>query len=191
MIAVVVLGLILLMLTESFHAVATSKVHGENSLAVAQAARTIMLADERRAARRRANARSPPARRCCRTRADAAFRASWIRCRSRPSILAIGGRWRISALKRSSNTPPRRIPNHNGLESALRRQYSALLDAPPSTSNDPPTLVANDIISLHLRYFRRQPLDGKLELRQSGAGTSLAAGSRYRTGDGRRRRVSR
>ena len=52
MIAVVVLGLILLMLTQSFHAVATSKVHGENVLAVAQAARNITLAmsDELRGA---------------------------------------------------------------------------------------------------------------------------------------------
>ncbi|MGA2411576.1 MAG: type II secretion system protein, partial [Candidatus Binataceae bacterium] len=43
MIAVLVLGMILLMLTQSFHAVAASKVQGENALAVAQAGRTIML----------------------------------------------------------------------------------------------------------------------------------------------------
>src|SRR5271170_7838539 len=43
MIAVVVLGLILLMLTQSFHEVGASKVHGENALAVAQAGRTILL----------------------------------------------------------------------------------------------------------------------------------------------------
>ena len=35
----------------------------------------------------------------------------------------------------------------------MRRQYSALLDSPPAAFNNPATLVANNVISLHLRYF--------------------------------------
>jgi prepilin-type N-terminal cleavage/methylation domain-containing protein len=152
MIAVVVLGLLLLMLAQSFHTVAASKVHGQNVLAVAQAARTVVLemGDELRG-----SVQTP-------------FTAS-------KTMLAGHARMQhfvpMDTLSFSTLDPghrraiedfgPEEIveytsapnPDHEGWNLLMRRQYSALLDMPPNSFNDPPTLVANNIISLHLRYY--------------------------------------
>jgi prepilin-type N-terminal cleavage/methylation domain-containing protein len=152
MIAVVVLGLILLMLTQSFHAVATSKVHGENVLAVAQAARNITLAmsNELRGA-----VQTP-------FTASKTMLAGHARMQHfvpmdtlSVSTLDPGHRRSIEGFGPEEiveySTAPN--PNHNGWNLLMRRQYSALLDSPPASFNNPPTLVANNVISLHLRYF--------------------------------------
>jgi prepilin-type N-terminal cleavage/methylation domain-containing protein len=152
MIAVVILGFILVMLTESFHTVATSKVHGENSLAVAQAGRTIILqmSDELRGA------------------VQTPFTASktLLQGHARMQHFVPADTLSVSTLdpghrRALEDFGPEEVveyttsanPNHAGWNQLWRRQYSALLDTPPGSSNDPPTLVANDIISLHLRYY--------------------------------------
>jgi len=152
MIAVVVLGLILLMLTQSFHAVATSKVHGESVLAVAQAARNITLAmsDELRGA-----VQTP-------FTASKTMLAGHARMQHfvpvdtlSVSTLDPGHRRSIEGFGPEEIVEYTTAPNpaHNGWNLLMRRQYSALLDSPPASFNNPPTLVANNIISLHLRYF--------------------------------------
>jgi len=152
MIAVVVLGLVLLMLTQSFHAVATSKVHGENVLAVSQAARTIVLqmSDELRGA-----VQTP-------FTASKTMLAGHARMQHfvpmdtlTLSTLDPGHRRSIEdfgpeEIVEYSSSPN---PNHEGWNLLMRRQYSALLDSPPAGFSDPATLVANNIISLHLRYY--------------------------------------
>ena len=52
MLATAILGMVLVMLAGSFHAVAGSKSHGENRIAIDQAARTILaqMSDELRGA---------------------------------------------------------------------------------------------------------------------------------------------
>jgi prepilin-type N-terminal cleavage/methylation domain-containing protein len=152
MIAVVILGLILVMLTESFHTVAASKVHGENSLAAAQAGRTIILqmSDELRGA------------------VQTPFTASrtMLQGHARMQHFMPADTLAVSTLdpghrRALEDFGPEEVveyttsanPNHPGWTELWRRQYSALLDTPPSSSSDPPTLVANDIISLHLRYY--------------------------------------
>lgn len=152
MIAVVVLGLILVMLTESFHTVATSKAHGENSLAVAQAGRTIIL---QMSSELRGAVQTP-------------FTASktLLEGHARMQHFLPADTLTVSTLdpghrRALEDFGPEEIveyttaanPNHPGWSQLWRRQYSALLDAPPSTSNNPPTLVANDVISLHMRYY--------------------------------------
>lgn len=152
MIAVVILGLILLMLTESFHTVATSKVHGENSLAVTQAARTIMLqmSDELHGA-----VQTPFTASKTLLQGHARMQNFHPADTLSISTLDPGHRRALEdfgpeEIVEYTTTPN---PNHAGWTQLWRRQYSALLDSPPSASNDPPTLVANDILSFHLRYY--------------------------------------
>jgi prepilin-type N-terminal cleavage/methylation domain-containing protein len=152
MIAVVVLGLILLMLTQSFHAVATSKVHGENVMAVAQAARNITLAmsDELRGA-----VQTPFTASKTMLAGHARMQRFVPMDTLSVSTLDPGHRRSIEGFGPEEiveySTAPN--PNHNGWNLLMRRQYSALLDSPPAAFNNPPTLVANNVISLHLRYF--------------------------------------
>ncbi|HTT74474.1 MAG TPA: type II secretion system protein GspJ [Candidatus Binataceae bacterium] len=152
MIAVVVLGIVLLMLAQSFHTVAASKVHGENVMAVVQASRTIMLhmSDELRGA------------------VQTPFTASktMLAGRARMEHFVPMDTLLVSTLdpghrRAIEDFGPEEIveytsapnPDHEGWNLLMRRQYSALLDSPPSSFNDPPTLVANNVISLHLRYY--------------------------------------
>lgn len=152
MIAVVVLGLVLLMLAQSFHTVATSKVHGENVLAVAQAARMVVLqmSDELRGA-----VQTP-------FTASKTMLAGHARMQHfvpmdtlSVSTLDPGHRRAIEDFGPEEIVEYTSAPNpdHQGWNLLMRRQYSALLDLPPTSFNDPPTLVANNIISLHLRYY--------------------------------------
>ena len=152
MIAVVVLGLILLMLTQSFHVVATSKVHGENALAVAQAGRTVLLqmSDEIRGAVQTPFIASKTMFQG-RARMEHFLPADTLTV----STLDPGHRRALEDFGPEEIVEYTTVPNpsHSGWNMLMRRQYSALLSSPPGTFNDPPTLVANNIVSLHLRYF--------------------------------------
>jgi prepilin-type N-terminal cleavage/methylation domain-containing protein len=152
MIAVVVLGLVLLMLAQSFHTVATSKVHGENVLAMTQAARTVVLqmSDELRGA-----AQTPFTASKTMLTGHARMQHFVAMDTLSVSTLDPGHRRALEdfgpeAIVEYTSAPN---PDHEGWNLLMRRQYSALLDLPPTSFNAPPTLVANNIISLHLRYY--------------------------------------
>jgi len=152
MIAVVVLGFILLMLTESFHAVGTSKVHGENSLAVAQAGRTIIL---QMSGELRGAVQTPFT--ASRTMLQGHARTQHFLPSDTLSVSTLDPGHR-QALE---DFGPEEVveytttanPDHSGWSELWRRQYSALLDTPPNSQSDPPTLIASDVVSLHLRYY--------------------------------------
>lgn len=169
MLAVAILGMVLLMLAESFHAVAGSKVHGENRIAIDQAARTILsqMSNELRGAVQTpfiasrvillGNARKEGG-----APMDT-FTVSTLDPGHRRSLEGFGPEDTVAYV-----TTPN--PDHRGWFLLKRIQYSSLLTKPPTLENSSPVVLANNLISLHLRYF-----DGT-NWRESWDSTSLAAG---------------
>jgi prepilin-type N-terminal cleavage/methylation domain-containing protein len=169
MLAVAILGMVLLMLAESFHAVAGSKAHGENRIAIDQAARTILsqMSNELRGAVQTpfiasrvillGNARKEGG-----APMDT-FTVSTLDPGHRRSLEGFGPEDTVAYV-----TTPN--PDHRGWFLLKRIQYSSLLTKPPTLENSSPVVLANNLISLHLRYF-----DGT-NWRESWDSTSLAAG---------------
>jgi len=151
MLAIAILGLVLLMLAESFHAVAGSKVHGENRIAIDQAARTIVsqMSNELRGA-----VQTPfiPSRvivlgqaRMTGGRPMDTFTVSTLDPGHRRSLEGFGPEDTVAYV-----TAPN--PDHPGWFLLERIQYSSLLSNPP-TINSSPLVLANNLVSLHIRYF--------------------------------------
>ena len=169
MLAVAILGMVLLMLAESFHAVSGSKAHGENRIAIDQAARTILsqMSDELRGAVQTPFIASRvillgSARKNGGAPMDT-FSVSTLDPGHRRSLEGFGPEDIVAYV-----TAPN--PDHRGWFLLKRVQYSGLLVNPPTLENASPVLLANNLISLHIRYF-----DGET-WRESWDSSSLAAG---------------
>jgi hypothetical protein len=152
MLAIFILGLVLVMLAESFHAVAGSKSHGENRIELDQAARTILsqMSNELRSAVQTpfiashvslvGNARKN------RGEPMDSFTVSTLDPGHRRSLEGFGPEDTVAYV-----TAPN--PDHRGWFLLTRIQYSSLLGSPPTLENSSPVLLANDLVSLHIRYF--------------------------------------
>jgi prepilin-type N-terminal cleavage/methylation domain-containing protein len=152
MLAIAILGIVLLMLAESFHAVAGSKVQGESRIALDQAARSIVsqMSDELRGAVQTPFIQSHvlllgQARMTGGEPMDT-FMVSTLTPGHRRSIEGFGPEDTVVYL-----TAPN--PDHPGWFLLERIQYSSLLAAPPLASNSAPLVLANNLLSLHIRYF--------------------------------------
>jgi type II secretory pathway pseudopilin PulG len=169
MLAIFILGLVLLMLAESFHAVSNSKVHGESRIALDQAARTVLaqMSDELRGAVQTpfiasrvlllGNARKEGG-----LPMDT-FTVSTLDPGHRRSLEGFGPEDTVAYV-----TAPN--PDHRGWYLLKRIQYSSLLSNPPTLENASPVLLVNNLLSLHIRYF-----DGD-NWRESWDSTSLPPG---------------
>ena len=152
MLAIFILGLVLLMLAESFHAVAGSKVHGENRIALNQAARTVLsqISNELRGAVQTpfiashvlllGNARKDGGE------PMDTFTVSTLDPGHRRSLEGFGPEDTVAYV-----TAPN--PDHRGWYLLKRAQYSSLLVNPPTLENSSPVVLANNLVSLHVRYF--------------------------------------
>jgi type II secretory pathway pseudopilin PulG len=152
MLAIFILGLVLMMLAGSFHAVAASKVHGESRIALDQAGRTILsqMSDELRGAvqtpfiashvlllgNARKNGGQPMD----------SFTVSTLDPGHRRSLEGFGPEDTVAYV-----TAPN--PDHRGWYLLKRVQYSSLLVNPPTLENSSPVLLANNLVSIHIRYF--------------------------------------
>jgi len=152
MLAVFILGLVLLMLAESFHAVSSSKVHGESRIALDQAARTVLaqMSDELRGAVQTpflasrvlflGNARKEGGE------PMDTFIVSTLDPGHRRSLEGFGPEDTVAYV-----TAPN--PDHRGWFLLKRVQYSSLLSNPPTLENSSPVMLANNLLALHIRYF--------------------------------------
>lgn len=152
MLAVAILGMVLLMLAESFHAVAGSKVHAENRIAIDQAARTILaqMSDELRGAVQTPFIQSRVIL-FGHARMDGGlpmdtFTVSTLDPGHRRSLEGFGPEDTIAYV-----TAPN--PDRRGWFLLERVQYSSLLVNPPPLANAAPVVLANNLIALHIRYF--------------------------------------
>lgn len=169
MLAILILGLVLMMLAESFHAVAGSKVHGENRIALDQAARTILsqMSNELRGAVQTPFIASRVlllghARKDGGEPMDS-FTVSTLDPGHRRSLEGFGPEDTVAYV-----TAPN--PDPRGWYLLKRVQYSSLLVNPPTLGNSSPVLLADNLESLHIRYF-----DGN-KWRESWDSTSLPPG---------------
>jgi type II secretory pathway pseudopilin PulG len=152
MLAIFILGLVLLMLAGSFHAVAGSKTHGENRIELDQAARTILshMSNELRGAVQTPFIASHVvllgnARQAGGEPMDS-FMVSTLDPGHRRSLEGFGPEDTVAYV-----TAPN--PDHRGWFLLKRLQYSSLLVNPPTLENSSPVVLANDLVSLHIRYF--------------------------------------
>jgi prepilin-type N-terminal cleavage/methylation domain-containing protein len=152
MLATAILGMVLLMLAGSFHAVASSKSHGESRIAIDQAARTILaqISDELRGAVQTPFIQS----RVLLTgnaRVDGGlpmdtFTVSTLDHGHRRSIEGFGPEDIVGYV-----TAPN--PDRRGWFLLKRVQYSSLMANPPTLENAGAVVLANNLVSLHIRYF--------------------------------------
>jgi prepilin-type N-terminal cleavage/methylation domain-containing protein len=169
MLAIAILGMVLVMLAESFHAVSGSKAHAENRIAIDQAARTILsqMSDELRGAVQTPFIASRVlllgnARKDGGMPMDT-FTVSTLDPGHRRSLEGFGPEDTVAYV-----TAPN--PDHRGWFLLKRVQYSSLLTNPPTLENSSPVVLANNLLSLHIRYF-----DGD-NWRESWDSTSLPPG---------------
>lgn len=169
MLAIAILGMVLVMLAESFHAVSGSKTHAENRIALDQAARTILaqMSDELRGAVQTPFIASRVlllgnARKDGGVPMDT-FTVSTLDPGHRRSLEGFGPEDTVAYV-----TAPN--PDHRGWFLLKRVQYSSLLTNPPTLENSSPVVLANNLLSLHIRYY-----DGD-NWRESWDSTSLPPG---------------
>lgn len=152
MLATAILGMVLLMLAGSFHAVAGSKPHGENRIAIDQAARTILaqISDELRGA-----VQTPFIQSRVLLTGNArmnnglpmdTFTVSTLDPGHRGSLEGFGPEDIVGYV-----TAPN--PDRRGWFLLKRVQYSSLLSKPPTVENAGAVVLANNLVSLHIRYF--------------------------------------
>ena len=169
MLAIVILGMVMVMLAESFHAVGASKVHGENRIALDQAARTILsqMSDELRGA-----VQTPFIASRVLLIGDArkegglpmdTFTVSTLDPGHRRSLEGFGPEDTVAYV-----TAPN--PDHPGWFLLERMQYSSLLLNRRTNGNSSPVTLANNLMSIHIRYFNGD------NWRESWDSTSLPAG---------------
>lgn len=150
MLAIAILAVILAMIASSFNVVAHSKVHGEDRLAVDREGRAILwqLSNELRGA-----IQTPlvPSRVTMIGMGQVrgglpvdAISFSTIASSHRRAITAFGAEQLIEYTEQPN-------PNHRGWYTLTRSQDSALLAA--AAANAKPIVLADNVISLHLRYF--------------------------------------
>ena len=152
MLAVAILGMILVMLAGSFHAVAASKIHGENRLAIDQTGRAILgqMADEIRGI-----VQTPliSSRVLLIGRGHMengvpldAISFSTLDPGHRRALEGFGAEDTVSY-----STLPN--PNHPGWNLLLRSQSSSLLGIGSGGNTNAPVIIADNLVSLHFRYF--------------------------------------
>lgn len=152
MLATAILGMVLLMLAGSFHAVAGSKSHGENRIAIDQAARTILaqISDELRGA-----VQTPFIQSRVLLTGNArmnnglpmdTFTVSTLDPGHRRSLEGFGPEDIVGYV-----TAPN--PDRPGWFLLKRVQYSSLLSNPPTVENAGAVVLADNLVSLHIRYF--------------------------------------
>ena len=154
MLAVGLLGLILVILATSFAAVAHSKTHGESRLAIEDQGRTILfqLSKELTGA---VNTPFEPSR--------VLLIGTGHQQNGRPldslvvSTLDTGHRRAINGFSAEETVAyDTSVPNSQapGMFLLTRSESSSLLVSPPNAaSNLPPVVLADNVMSLHLRYF--------------------------------------
>jgi type II secretory pathway pseudopilin PulG len=169
MLAIFILGLVLVMLAESFHAVSSSKTHGENRIAIDQAGRSILaqMSNELRGAVQTpfiasrvvlvGNARKEGG-----VPMDT-FTVSTLDPGHRRSLEGFGPEDTVAYVTAAN-------PDHRGWFLLKRVQYSSLLSNPPRFENSSPTVLVNNLVSLHIRYFNGD------QWSESWDSTSLAPG---------------
>lgn len=152
MVAIAILGLIMVMVAESFHAVAQSKVHAETRIAIDQSARLVMfqLSNELRGA------------------VQTPFIPSHVLLLGQAhqqnfqpmdtitfSTLDPGHSRYIEdfgpEVTIAYTTAPN--PDHRGWSLLERTQFSSLLSNPPTGQAAVTTVLADDLLALHIRYF--------------------------------------
>jgi prepilin-type N-terminal cleavage/methylation domain-containing protein len=173
MVAVAILGLVMVMLYEGFHSVAGSKVHAENRLAVDQAARTILwqMGNELRGAVQTAIA---PSRVMLVGEARMAgghpidnLLFSTLDPGHRRTVEDFGPEEILSY----TLTPD---PAHRGWFILTRDQASGLLnEALPASHGPTGVVLANDVLSLHIRYFDGQSWSESWDSRSLPPGRAL------------------
>ena len=152
MLAVAILGMVLLMLAQSFHAVAGSKIHGENRIALDQSARTVLaqMTDELRGAVQTpffaSHVMMVGVARMEGGQPMDTFTVSTLDPGHRRSIEGFGPEDTVGYV-----TAPN--PDRRGWYLLERFQYSSLLTNPPTLANGAPVVLADNLISLHIRYF--------------------------------------
>ncbi|MGH7931737.1 MAG: prepilin-type N-terminal cleavage/methylation domain-containing protein [Candidatus Binataceae bacterium] len=152
MIAVFILGLIMVMLAGSFHAVSSSKVEGENWIAVNQEGRAILfaLSNEIRGA-----VQTPMIASRVLLIGQGGMRDGVPMDSVTVSTLDPGHRRSLEDFGPedivSYTTAPN--PDHQGWSLLLRRQISGLIVTGANAADTAPTLVASNLLSLHMRYF--------------------------------------
>ncbi len=152
MVAIAILGLVMAMVAESFHAVSSSKVHAEARLGIDQSARLVMfqLGDELRGA-----VQTPftPSRVMLLGQArqqnfqpmDTITFSTLDPGHSR-YIEGFGPEVTIAYTSAPN-------PNHRGWYLLERTQFSSLLNSPPTGQAANPVIIADNLLSLHIRYF--------------------------------------
>jgi prepilin-type N-terminal cleavage/methylation domain-containing protein len=152
MLATAILGMVLLMLAGSFHAVAGSKSHGENRIVIDQAARTILaqISDELRGA-----VQTPFIQSRVLLTGNArmdnglpmdTFTVSTLDPGHRRSLEGFGPEDIVGYVTA-------RNPDRPGWFLLKRVKYSSLLSNPPTVENAGAVVLANNLVSLHIRYF--------------------------------------
>jgi prepilin-type N-terminal cleavage/methylation domain-containing protein len=151
MLAVAILGLIMVMLAGSFHAVAAGKLHAENRLVAGQQSRSILwlMSNEIRGAVQTPNVASHVAligqgRMENNTPLDS-ITFSTLDPGHRRTLEGFGAEDTITYA-----TAPN--PNHRGWFLLTRTQVSSLLTSSADATNATVT-IADDLLALHFRYF--------------------------------------
>jgi prepilin-type N-terminal cleavage/methylation domain-containing protein len=173
MLAITILALIMVMLAGSFHAVATGKLQGEGRLVTVQEGRSVLwqMSNEIRGAVQ-TGANSPPS--------NVALIGQGRMENNSPldsvsfATLDPGHRRSLEGFGAEDNvtyaTAPN--PNHRGWFILTRTQMSALLTGAAPNPADATVVLADNLLSLHFRYF-----DGDI-WRESWNSQSLPLGSR-------------
>ncbi len=152
MVAVAILGIVMVMLASSFHAVAAGKTQAEGRLLSDRQARAILsqLTTELRGAVQTPLIASDvtligQGHMQNGTPLDTLF-VSTLNPGHRPSIISFGAEELVSYSGRPN-------PNHPGWFMLMRQQQSALLGATAGVNVAPPVVLAANLLAFHVRYF--------------------------------------
>lgn len=152
MLAVAILGVILVMLAGSFHAVATGKVQAENRLAVDQTARAIVaqMADEIRG-----TVQTPQVSSHVLLIGHGHMQNGVPLDSVSVSTLDPGHRRALEGFGAEDTITytTARNPNHPGWQLLRRSQASSLLVNGAGGNANAPVVIAANVLSLHFRYF--------------------------------------
>ena len=152
MLAVGILGMILVMLAGSFHAVAASKVQAENRLVVDQTARAVLaqMADEIRG-----TVQTPLVSSHVLLIGHGHMQDGVPLDSISVSTLDPGHRRALEGFGSEDTITytTSRNPNHHGWQLLLRSQSSSLLVNNAGGNASAPVVIAANVLSLHFRYF--------------------------------------
>lgn len=152
MLAVAILGIIMVMLAGSFHAVVAGKTHAEDRLLGGRAARAVLaqMADELHGA-----IQTPLVASRVLLVGQASMRNGVPLDNLSISTIDVGHRRSISGFGAEQAITYSGVPNpqHPGWFMLMRQEQSALLGATAGIKLAPPVVLAANVLALHLRYF--------------------------------------